>query len=118
MKAELHTQLQQLPITLQNLELSVKNDQTKYENLLLLKPIIEQKEALELALPAKEKNLRILEKQLSKCRIEINSIELRVTEPSLRLERINIIMADAKLLDEVVREITSLQSNINNLLVT
>lgn len=117
LKNELHAQLQQLPIALRNLEISLSIDQAKYENLLRLKPIIEQKKALESTLPGKEKNLQMLQKQLSDCRIETKAIELRITEPSLRLDRINIIMPDVKLLEEVMREVLSLQANINNLLV-
>lgn len=99
------------------MQATLKTEQTKYDNLLRLHPIIEQRNDLEIKLPAKEKNYQDLQKHIADVCIEHESTQLLLTEPSLKQEYINSIMSDIILMDEGIKEIVSLRSNIDQLMV-
>lgn len=107
-----------LPGNITRLQAALKTEQSKYSNLLRLHPIIEQKADLEMKLPAKEKNYQDLQKHIADVCIEYESTQLLLSEPTLKQEYINSIMPDIILLEEGMKEIASLRSNIDELMVT
>lgn len=117
MKSDLHEQIEHLPQTISRLQTQLKTEQDKYANLLQLKPIIDQKIDLELKLPSKEECAVKLENDVASICVDIEARKISMTEPIAIQKHIAEIMPDIIILEETVKEVIVLQTDINTLKV-
>ncbi|XP_055855435.1 DNA repair protein RAD50 [Episyrphus balteatus] len=113
--SELTDEIQRLPDNIDRTEKLLKVEQKKYESLIALRPVIEKVERLEKDIPTRKADLRKLEENLGRVAEESESSQMLQIEPNSNLDLANSMMGDMSLLDEAIKEVTRLQSELTKL---
>ncbi|TMW39328.1 hypothetical protein DOY81_015591 [Sarcophaga bullata] len=106
---ELTDKIQDLPENIKRIDKLLKEEQKKYDGLLLLKPVIEKVAQLENEIPKKKEEMQALQDQLAECSTEAENIQTLLAEPTASMDTANSMMGDMSLLDEGIKEADALR---------
>lgn len=101
---ELTDEIQKLPDNISRSEKSLKAEQSKYEDLLQIKPAFEKIKELKDSLPQRKERLRKIEELLGDSVAEYETQMSLLAEPTCNMELANSMLGDMTLLDEALKE--------------
>ncbi|KAH8370095.1 hypothetical protein KR093_002147 [Drosophila rubida] len=102
--SELTDEIQKLPDNITRSEKLLKTEQSKYEDLLQIKPAIDKVAELKESLPQKRKELENIKKLLADAVAEYETYMSLLGEPTCNMELANSMLGDMTLLDEALKE--------------
>ncbi|KAH8396894.1 hypothetical protein KR215_006052 [Drosophila sulfurigaster] len=102
--SELTDEIQKLPDNITRSEKLLKAEQSKYEDLLQIKPAIDKVKELKETLPLKKKELENIKQLLGDSVAEYETQMSLLAEPTCNMELANSMMGDMTLLDEALKE--------------
>lgn len=95
----------------------LKAEQKKYEGLLQLKPLIEKVSRLEADIPLGKEELKKVGEELAECTNNVESLQVLLAEPTIKLDLANSMLGDMSLLDEALKELSRLEADVTKLKV-
>lgn len=117
MTTELTDEIQKLPDNISRTEKSLKAEQSKYEQLLQIKPTIDKVKELKEKLPKKKEELRSIEQSLGDIVSEYETLMARLGEPTHNMDLANSMLGDMTLLDEALKESVRVKKDLEQLKV-
>ncbi|EDW08362.1 DNA repair protein RAD50 [Drosophila mojavensis] len=112
---ELTDEIQKLPDNISRTEKSLKTEQSKYEQLLQIKPTIDKVKELKEKLPKKKEELRTIEQSLGDIVSEYETLMARLGEPTHNMDLANSMLGDMTLLDEALKESVRVKKDLEQL---
>lgn len=104
-----------MPDNIKRVELVLRDEQKKLENLLSLQPVTVRLAKLQIDIPLMKSNLKRTEEELSEALAESESSEVLVAEPMSNMELANNILGDMSVLDEAQKDGVRLENELKKL---
>ncbi|GAB0086177.1 rad50 [Sergentomyia squamirostris] len=112
LSTELTNEIHDIPKNAEKTDAQLKQLRKKYDTLMALKPVTEKVDRLKRDIPGKEESLRATEREFSEVTNALEDLELTVLEPESKLKSVNSLIGDMSVLDDVLRLIGRLQTEL------
>ncbi|EDW01461.1 DNA repair protein RAD50 [Drosophila grimshawi] len=112
---DLTDEIQKLPDNIAKTEKALKAEQSKYEELLQIKPAIDKVQELKELLPKKKEELRMIGQRLSEIVAKYETLKEQLGEPTVNMELANSMLPDMTLLDESLKESARVKKDLDQL---
>lgn len=113
--AELSDEIRRLPENIKRTELTLKAEQKKLEQLLLVQPMTNRLDALKTDIPKNKAKLKETEESLSTAMNDAEMLQISIAEPTSNADLANVMLGDMSVLDEALKDVARIQLELTTL---
>lgn len=113
--SELSDEIRRLPENIKRTELTLKAEQKKLEQLLVIQPMTTRLNALKTDIPKNKEKLKETEDNLSIALSDAETFQISMAEPSSNADLANIMLGDMSVLDEALKDVVRIQQELATL---